>query len=195
MITEGNLRASLADVVIVEIGDHLGDYAALLLAGLGAEVIKLEPPKGSPSRSIGPFASESRDPEASIFFWRYNLNKKSIILDLDHPAASAALKRILAKADILLLAGEFSTVERRDLSNAVKARMRILASYDAPSPLSGWMVRIANLSPQTLRRWRWEESWPSAVMIRTRTANTTLHRSRPRCGIPVTSAASTRRSR
>jgi crotonobetainyl-CoA:carnitine CoA-transferase CaiB-like acyl-CoA transferase len=113
LITEGNLRASLEDVVIVEIGDHLGDYAALLLAGLGAEVIKVEPPKGSPSRSIGPFASEARDPEASVFFWRYNLNKKSIILDLDHPAASVALKRILARADILLLAGEFSTVERQ----------------------------------------------------------------------------------
>jgi len=113
LITDGNLHASLEDVVIVELGDQLGDYAALLLAGLGAEVIKLEPPTGSPSRSIGPFASAARDPEASVFFWRYNLNKKSVTIDLDSPAAFKTLRRILAKADFFLLAGEFSTVQRR----------------------------------------------------------------------------------
>ena len=113
MISDGNLRASLEHVVVVELGDQMGDYAALLLAGLGAEVIKLEPPEGSPSRSIGPFASAAPDPEQSVFFWRYNLNKKSVVLDVDHPASVGALRRILAKADILLLAGEFPTVERR----------------------------------------------------------------------------------
>jgi crotonobetainyl-CoA:carnitine CoA-transferase CaiB-like acyl-CoA transferase len=113
LISDGNLRTSLKDIVIVEIGDQMGDYAALLLAGLGAEVIKLEPPTGSPSRSIGPFASAARDPEESLFFWRYNLNKKSVTLDFEKPAASGALERILAKADIALLAGEFATVNRR----------------------------------------------------------------------------------
>ena len=53
----GNLGASLADFTILEIGDQLGDYAALLLAGLGAEVIKLEPRDGAESRRIGPFAT------------------------------------------------------------------------------------------------------------------------------------------
>lgn len=113
MISDGNLRTSLKDIVIVEIGDQMGDYAALLLAGLGAEVIKLEPPAGSPSRSIGPFASAARDPEESIFFWRYNLNKKSVVLDADNPAAFGALSRILAKTDILLMAGEFPAVRHR----------------------------------------------------------------------------------
>ncbi len=50
-MNDRNLRASLKDIVLVEIGDQMGDYAALLLAGLGAEVIKLEPSEGSPSRS------------------------------------------------------------------------------------------------------------------------------------------------
>jgi crotonobetainyl-CoA:carnitine CoA-transferase CaiB-like acyl-CoA transferase len=113
LITNGNLRVSLEDVVIVEVGDQMGDYAALLLAGLGAEVIKLEPPTGSPSRSVGPFASAARNPEESIFFWRYNLNKKSAVLDFDNPVAPGALTRLLAKTDILLLAGEFTAVQRR----------------------------------------------------------------------------------
>ena len=113
MITEGNLRTSLKNVRVVEIGDQMGDYAALLLAGLGAEVIKIEPPEGSPSRSIGPFASTAQDSEQSVFFWRYNLNKKSVILDVNHPAALEPLRRLISKADVLMLAGEFSIVETR----------------------------------------------------------------------------------
>ena len=108
-----NLGASLADLKILEIGDQMGDYAAMLLAGLGAEVIKLEPRDGSPSRDIGPFASDTPDSEQSVFFWRYNLNKKSAVLDIDHPAADEVLAALASHADIVLLSGEFETVERR----------------------------------------------------------------------------------
>jgi crotonobetainyl-CoA:carnitine CoA-transferase CaiB-like acyl-CoA transferase len=117
----------------------MGDYAALLLAGLGAEVIKIEPQAGSPSRSIGPFASATPDPERSIFFWRYNLNKKSVVLDLDNPAGSEALRRILAKADILLLAGEFPTVERRleRLRQPAQENPRLILCAITPFGLDG----------------------------------------------------------
>src|SRR5271154_4013813 len=85
----------------------------MLLAGLGAEVIKLEPRDGSASRRIGPFASTTPDPEQSIFFWRYNLNKKSAVLEVDDANAQSTLATLAAKADIVLLAGEFEPVERR----------------------------------------------------------------------------------
>jgi crotonobetainyl-CoA:carnitine CoA-transferase CaiB-like acyl-CoA transferase len=111
--SEPNLSDSLAGVTILEIGDQLGDYAAMLLAGLGAEVIKIEAREGSPSRQIGPFASEARDPEQSMFFWRYNLNKKSAVLDVDAESSRPTLAALASKADIVLLAGEFETVERR----------------------------------------------------------------------------------
>jgi crotonobetainyl-CoA:carnitine CoA-transferase CaiB-like acyl-CoA transferase len=108
-----SLGRSLKDVTLVELGDQTGDYAALLLAGLGADVIKLEPPEGSPSRTIGPFASAAPDREQSLYFWRYNLNKKSVCLEIDNPDVSGALGRLLAKADILLLSGDYPTVTRR----------------------------------------------------------------------------------
>jgi crotonobetainyl-CoA:carnitine CoA-transferase CaiB-like acyl-CoA transferase len=111
--TDGNLGNSLAGFTVLEIGDQLGDYASMLLAGLGAEVIKLEPREGSASRRIGPFASPAPDPEQSIFFWRYNLNKKSAILDVDDSTAQPTLAALASKADIVLLAGEYETVERR----------------------------------------------------------------------------------
>jgi crotonobetainyl-CoA:carnitine CoA-transferase CaiB-like acyl-CoA transferase len=108
-----NLRASLGGLKLLEIGDQLGDYAALLLSGLGAEVIKIEPRDGAASRQIGPFAAGTQDPEQSLFFWRYNLNKQSVTLAVDHLDAQPALAALAAQADIVLLSGEFEVVARR----------------------------------------------------------------------------------
>ncbi len=112
-MNDGNLSNSLAGLTILEIGEQPGDYAALLLGGLGAEVIKIEPRDGAESRRIGPFASSARDPEESLFFWRYNLNKKSVVLDVDGPNAERVLAALAARADIVLLSGEYEPVAAR----------------------------------------------------------------------------------
>jgi crotonobetainyl-CoA:carnitine CoA-transferase CaiB-like acyl-CoA transferase len=109
--TQSSLGSSLGELVLLEVGNEQGDYAAMLLAGFGAEVIKVEPREGSPSRRIGPFVDGQ--PRESLFFWRYNLNKKSAMFDADAPAARPLLARIAAKADIVLLSGEFETVNQR----------------------------------------------------------------------------------
>ena len=57
--------------------------------------------------------SAADDPEQSIFFWRYNLNKKSVVLEVDDQDARPVLAALAARADIVLLAGEFETVARR----------------------------------------------------------------------------------
>lgn len=108
-----NLGTSLSGFTILEVGDQSGDYAAMLLAGLGAEVIKLEPRDGSASRRIGPFSAAAPGPEQSMFFWRYNLNKKSVVFDVDAEDAQPVLAALASKADIVLLSGEFETVARR----------------------------------------------------------------------------------
>ncbi len=113
MNRDGNLSSSLDGFTIVEIGDQLGEWASLLLAGLGAEVIKVEPRGGAPSRRIGPFASPSHDLESSLFFWRYNLNKKSVTLEVDRAEAEPVLAALASRADVVLLSGEFEIVERR----------------------------------------------------------------------------------
>jgi crotonobetainyl-CoA:carnitine CoA-transferase CaiB-like acyl-CoA transferase len=119
------LSSSLSNLVTLEIGDQSGDYATLLLAGLGAQVVKIEPRTGSPSRSIGPFASDSKDPEQSLFFWRYNLNKKSVTLEVDHPAAAQVLAKMAQAADVVVLAGEFESVAAR------VERLRKLADHNS----------------------------------------------------------------
>src|SRR4029079_15816206 len=78
------------------------EYCGLTLAGLGGDVIKVEPPGGSPTRRIGPFYQDKPDPEGSLFFWQYNRGKRSVVLDLDNEAEREKLRSLLAEADVLL---------------------------------------------------------------------------------------------
>src|SRR3982074_3351437 len=94
----------LAGLRVIEIADERAEYAGLLLAGLGAEVIKIEPPEGNATRRIGPFLEDQPGPERSLFFWNYNRNKKSVVLDLREQAGREHLLRLLGGADILLAA-------------------------------------------------------------------------------------------
>ncbi|BBK44375.1 hypothetical protein STVA_43950 [Allostella vacuolata] len=92
----------LAGLRVIELGDERSDYVGLLLAGLGAEVVKVEPPGGNSTRRIGPFLGDTPDPERSIYFWYYNRAKKSAVLDLDGDAGETAFLELLDGADILL---------------------------------------------------------------------------------------------
>ncbi len=80
----------LAGLRVIEVADERAEYTGLLLAGLGAEVIKIEPPEGNATRRIGPFLEDQPGPERSLFFWNYNRNKKSVVLDLQSPAGARA---------------------------------------------------------------------------------------------------------
>jgi crotonobetainyl-CoA:carnitine CoA-transferase CaiB-like acyl-CoA transferase len=92
----------LAGVQVIEIADELGEYCGLLLSGLGADVIKIEPPGGSPTRHIGPYAGDRPDPEKSLFFWAYNRGKRSIVLDLDTDEGRQSFMQLAKNADIVL---------------------------------------------------------------------------------------------
>src|SRR5699024_10284387 len=78
------------------------EYAGLLLAGLGAEVIKVEPAGGSPTRRIGPFLEDEPNPERSLYFWHYNRAKKSIVVDLEAEDGPDQLRTLIATADVVL---------------------------------------------------------------------------------------------
>ena len=97
-----------AGLRVIEFGDESIEHCGLLLAGLGAEVVKVEPPEGSPSRRIGPFRNDSGDPEESLHFWHYNRGKKSVQFDAGNERAQ--LQALLQGADIVLDAshGDFN---------------------------------------------------------------------------------------
>ncbi|MBI3799848.1 MAG: CoA transferase [Deltaproteobacteria bacterium] len=113
MNTTAALSSALTGTVIIESGDERGEFAGVLLASFGAEVIKLEGRRGSNSRRLGPFTTPQRDPEQSLCFCRYNLGKKSVSLEVDHPAASRVLERLAQRADIIIDSGAAADVARR----------------------------------------------------------------------------------
>ena len=98
-----DLPHPLSGLKVVELAeDPGGEFTGRLLAEMGAQVIKLEPPEGSPGRRIGPFAKGQAGPDASLHFWYYNSNKESVTVDLATPKGKTALDRLLADADIFI---------------------------------------------------------------------------------------------
>jgi CoA-transferase family III len=81
----------LSGLTVIECADETAEYCGLLLAGLGAEVIKIEPPGGASSRLIAPFQGDSVDKEKSLYFWAHNRGKRSVVLDLDSDDGKAAM--------------------------------------------------------------------------------------------------------
>ncbi|TPQ38343.1 MULTISPECIES: CaiB/BaiF CoA transferase family protein [Cupriavidus] len=89
----------LAGITVVDLTRVLaGPYCTMMLADLGARVIKIENPDGGDdSRQVGPFVDGE-----SAYFASINRNKESIALDLKNPADRKVLDRMLATADVLV---------------------------------------------------------------------------------------------
>src|SRR5688572_10210426 len=86
------------DVRVLEIGDEKVDFCGMLLAGEGGDVVKIEPPAGSPSRRIGPFYEDKPDSERSLFFWTYNRGKRSVTVDLSRQDGRLAYLELVRSA-------------------------------------------------------------------------------------------------
>lgn len=92
----------LDGIRVLEIADETGEYCGRLLAGLGADVVKVEPPGGEITRTYGPFQGDQPDPDKSLYFWHYNLGKRSMVLDLEADHDVSRLTRLISEADVLL---------------------------------------------------------------------------------------------
>src|SRR5690606_9348493 len=94
---------ALEGVRVIEFTDEVGSYCGRLLADLGAEVIKVEPPGGGRQRHVGPFVTGfENDADASLAFWVHNTSKKSVVLDLDLPNAKEPVRKLALAAGIAI---------------------------------------------------------------------------------------------
>ena len=98
----GSSATALGHLRVVEIGEMPAAYCAGYLAGLGADVIKVEPPGGDPNRMHAPFAGDIADVERGIPFLNANLNRRSIVLDVEDAGGRETLERLLERADIFV---------------------------------------------------------------------------------------------
>jgi len=90
---------ALAGLKVVDLTHHVaGPWCTQILGDHGADIVKVEPPKGDPTRHFGP-----RDPAGgTAAFLGVNRNKRSRVLDLGTEAGRAALLELLADADLLV---------------------------------------------------------------------------------------------
>src|SRR5579862_1787516 len=95
---------ALAGLRIVECGHMVAAaYATKLMADMGAEVTKVEPPRGGDrSRLRGPFPGGTADAEKSGLFLYLNANKRGITLDLSHSRGRELLAALVGQADVLV---------------------------------------------------------------------------------------------
>ena len=98
----------LTGIVVADCSTVLaGPYCTMLLADLGADVLKVEPPEGDATRGWGPpwvaaGAAGPDDPGTAAYYLAVNRNKRSIRLDLRTAAGAEVLGRLLRRADVLV---------------------------------------------------------------------------------------------
>jgi crotonobetainyl-CoA:carnitine CoA-transferase CaiB-like acyl-CoA transferase len=137
---------ALSGLRIIEYSTSVAAAASgKMLADLGAEVIKVEPPRtGDPARYHGPFPGDIPDPERSGLFLYLNANKRGITLDPAPPTGRDLLQRLLADADVVLhnwspaeaaaLALEYDTLHRQHARLIVAA----VTPYGSSGPYANY---------------------------------------------------------
>lgn len=93
-------EGALSDLKVLDMAGPIGVYCAKLMADMGADVIRVEPPSGDPIRDIGPYYDDDPDPEKSLYCWHFNTSKRGVTLDLEKPEGAEIFKRLVAWADV-----------------------------------------------------------------------------------------------
>lgn len=109
MAGDGQMSAPLSGLRVVDLTRYLaGAYTTMILGDLGAEILKIENPEGGDgSREVGPFVNG-----VSTYFLSVNRGKKSIAVDLKHPAGREIVLDLIATADVVVENFVPGTVDR-----------------------------------------------------------------------------------
>jgi crotonobetainyl-CoA:carnitine CoA-transferase CaiB-like acyl-CoA transferase len=99
---EATERKVLSPYRVLDLTTERGLLCGQILGDLGADVIKVEPPGGSPARQLAPFYQDNAGPNRSIYWWAYNRNKRSITLNLETDEGRELLYRLAARSHFLI---------------------------------------------------------------------------------------------
>ena len=145
-MSNGDGSLALDGTRIVDLtGGIAGPYATLLLAGLGADVIKVEPPDGDPTRLLPPFAGGAPGTERGLAFLHLNRGSRSVVLDREREQDRQAFRELVATADALIVDGTPEAALEPWGATAGELRARhpglviaSLVAFGDPGPWAGW---------------------------------------------------------
>lgn len=96
-------QAPLSGLRVLDLSEGVaGPFCTKLMADFGADVLKIEPPAGDWTRSIGPFPQDAPHPEKSGLFLNLNTSKRGRVLDLSSSQNREGLRDLIAGADVLV---------------------------------------------------------------------------------------------
>jgi benzylsuccinate CoA-transferase BbsE subunit len=99
---EEKAEGMLSPYRVLDLTNERGWFCGKLLGDLGADVIKIEKPGGDPARGIGPFYHDVPDPEQSLYWMAFNINKRGITLDIETTDGQKIFTSLVRTADFIL---------------------------------------------------------------------------------------------
>lgn len=135
---------ALAPYRVVDLTTARGWLTGRILADLGADVVKVEPPGGDPGRRLPPFADDEPGPESSLVWWFANRGKRGITLDLDSAEGADLARKLVAGADVVIESFDPGYLDDRGLGyehlQAVNPRLVVtsVTPFGQTGPYAGW---------------------------------------------------------
>lgn len=148
-----NSPTALAGLRVLELGSLVAvPYCGKLLAALGADVVKIEPPvTGDPSRRRGPFPGDDPHPERSGTFLYLNTGKHGVTMDVDDPQGRAMLRQLASHADVVIHDSPPSLAASRGLTQEALAELNpslivaAITSFGSSGPNSEYAAHDVNV--------------------------------------------------
>jgi crotonobetainyl-CoA:carnitine CoA-transferase CaiB-like acyl-CoA transferase len=138
------VRGALAPYRVLDLTGSLGPLAGKMLADLGADVVRVEPPEGSALRRLPPFADGVADPERGLAWWAYAAGTRSVALDLAVAGRPRRAPRAGPAADFMLESLPVGALERLGLGWDVLERenprliLTSVSPFGQEGPHAGW---------------------------------------------------------
>ncbi len=151
---------ALSGYVVLDLTVERGWMCGRVLADLGADVIKVEPPGGDPGRKRGLFADQARPvPEENLSWWFENRGKSSVVLDLELETDKDRLLQLVDGADILIESYEPGWLEQRGLGvDVLLARnphlvVTSITPFGRTGPYANWSATDLTVAASTGEMW------------------------------------------
>lgn len=142
--TMNRRNAPLAPFRALDVTDETGWFCGKILADLGVDVLKIEPPGGDPGRQLGPFVGDVPGPDRSLPWIGGNAGKRGITLNLELPEGRKLFRDLVEQADFVVESKPPGWMADRDLGHAALslANRRLITTSITPfgqdGPRSSW---------------------------------------------------------
>lgn len=119
---------------ILDLTGELGPLGPKMLSDMGAEVIKIEKPAGSPERNLKPYYNNEPDPEKSLVFWAFNTGKKGITLNLESAQGKEIFLKLVKTADAVVESFDYGYMDKLGLGYKDLQKVNPKLVYTAITP-------------------------------------------------------------